>query len=105
MIAGDLGDEEDFAFRQIFPSLIADEACGPFVMTLAIGSLGPTDVMEQRGTVEEFAWTIPEAMPGTQAVENQESKFADMVGMAGLLIVTGAKGEGFFEQGRHGFSR
>ena len=55
MIAGDLRDKRHFLRCQGFPRIILDQLRGPLVMVLAVGSLRPADVVQERGAVEQFA--------------------------------------------------
>ena len=55
--------------------------------------------MQERGAPEEFPRPAVEAVPRAEAVENRQSQRADMIGVARLLVITGAQDEAFLHKG------
>ncbi len=98
VIAGDLGNDRNFLWRQMGPRMFLDQLGRPLVMAFSIRRLRPPDVMEERGAVQKLPLACVPLMPGGQTVENLQSECGNMIGVARLLVVTGAERKAFLDK-------
>jgi hypothetical protein len=99
VVTGDLGNEIDFLFVQMAPSVFADEFGGMLVVGLARGRSGPANVVKQGGAEEKHAVAGLEGVDAFEQIEKTSGEAADLGDVAGFRLQFLHQAAGFADGG------